>query len=210
LLRVSFVSCLPSRGRSLAAAVLVLVSVASAGCHRSEIVTSRERGQTDPAGFALVHAFSAGENQHFTVEVALRGAPPGTYALLYSRSPSPPADRAWFPIAATDRGVACAISYGRGCFADEPAGSKDRHNASRQIVGAAHIGPGGAGVLRAAFDVGVGGWFTLLRVEGGSAERARYEIRIDSEAASSDEAPYRFSFEKYEAPRPAAGSSGPA
>jgi hypothetical protein len=206
--RCYFVSVVSSRSRSLALAALALGgALSSAGCHRAQVLTSRAEGLTDGAGLAQIHATAAGENQHYTVEVALRGAPAGTYALLFSRSRSgapgaPGKERL------SSGALACALSYGRGCSGDEPV-----EPGARTIVAAARVGPGGAGVLRASFDVGAGGWFTVVRVEGGLAQPARYQIRIDSEAVSTDEAPYRFVFEEYEAPPPApppATPSGPA
>lgn len=58
------------------------------------------------------------------------------------------------------------------------------------------IGPGGSGVLRAAFDVGTGGWFRLMRIESGEASTAPFDVRIVSEALSKDEQAYRFTIEQ--------------
>jgi hypothetical protein len=62
------------------------------------------------------------------------------------------------------------------------------------VVSLARVGPGGAGVLRASFDAGAGGWFTVLRVEGGlpSTSSVPFEARLVSEALASDEAAHRF------------------
>jgi hypothetical protein len=61
-----------------------------------------------------------------------------------------------------------------------------------ELVAAAHVGPGGTARLRAAFDVGAGGWFTVLRVENDAAGAASFEIDLVSEALTRDEAPHPF------------------
>jgi hypothetical protein len=151
-------------------------------------VTSRDRGETDAAGRAVVHAFAAGPNHHYTAELGLRDAAPGTYALIFSATaPTAPTLAAWSSIAADEPALACALAFDRGC--------RVLAEGQAEIVGATRIGPGGAGTVRASFDVGAGGWFTLVRIERGDAAPASYELRFASEALSKDERPYAFTFE---------------
>jgi hypothetical protein len=157
-----------------------------AGCHGPSSVTSREHGETDATGRAVVHAVADGANHHYTAELALRDAAPGTYALVFSSTAL--TAEAWTSVAADEPALACALAFDRGCQV-LAAGQAE-------IVAATRVGPGGAGILRASFDVGAGGWFSLVRIERGDARPARFELRFVSEALSKDERAYAFTFER--------------
>jgi hypothetical protein len=145
--------------------------------------TSQKRGATDTTGYALVAAHASGGNHHWNVELSLRAAPAGTYALLFSSTP--PTHRGWFAISPDDPAIRCAAAVARGCTLADHG----------DVVSVARIGPGGAGVLRASFDVGPGGWFSLVRIEGPSAS-ARFDVQIVSEALTKEEEPHRFAIEQ--------------
>jgi hypothetical protein len=165
---------------------VVTLAIVAAGCQPPS-ETTRDRGTTDAAGYALVHASAPGDNHHWNVDVALHGAPLGTYALLFSTNE--PSHRGWFAIPASDPALRCAAGHGKGCaFGDHG-----------DIVAMTRVGPGGAGVLRAAFDVGSGGWFTVLRVEPTPStpapSHASFDVQLVSEALAKDEEPHRFTVE---------------
>jgi hypothetical protein len=163
-------------------------AIGALGCQPPS-VTTRERGETDRSGYALVHAEAPSVNHHYSAEVALSRAPEGTYVLLFSNAE--PVHRGWFSIPADDPALRCASSHGRGCVLGASGAG-----AESQVVAVERIGPGGTGVLRAAFDVGAGGWFTLVRLEGAEAAPASFEARMISEALVKGEAPHRFVIEQ--------------
>jgi hypothetical protein len=139
----------------------------------------------DSSGHALIHATAAGDNHHWSVDVQLHAASEGTYALLFSTGE--PVSPGWFSIAANDPALRCAAGHGRSCaLADR----------GTDVVGVTTVGPGGTGVLRMTSDVGRGGWFQILRLEGGTASAVPFDIKIRSEALSNDETPYRFTIEQ--------------
>jgi hypothetical protein len=62
-------------------------------------------------------------------------------------------------------------------------------------VSVAAVGPGGSGVLRAAFDAGRGGWFGIVRIADAGASRpaaGAFDVQIVSEALTREEEPHRF------------------
>jgi hypothetical protein len=128
---------------------------------------------------------AVGANQHWTIEASLRDAPEGTYALVFSGAE--PANRGWYSIAPTDPGLRCAWAHGKKCTVESKP--------SEEIVSVSHIGPGGSGLLRATFDVGDGGWFRVMRIEGGSGQRSSVEVQIVSEALIEEETAQRFSIQ---------------
>ncbi len=161
------------------------LSSAVAGCQPPS-ETTREKGTIDSSGHALVRASAPGDNHHWNVDITLRSAPEGTYALLFTEAEPDAADRTWFPIAPGDPALRCAAARAKGCTLPERG----------DVVALTSIGPGGTGVLRAAFDVGSGGWFRLMRIEAGEVPSAPFDVRIVSEALSKDEEPYRFTIEQ--------------
>jgi hypothetical protein len=182
------VTLLRSTCALLGFSILVTLAVAAAGCQpRSE--TTREKASIDTAGYALIHASAPGNNHHWNVDLSLRAAPSGTYALVFSTTE--PATRGWFAIAESDPALRCAAARGRGCTIPDRG----------DVVSIAQVGPGGTGVLRAAFDVGTGGWFSVVRLEGGAPASASVDVRIVSEALSKDEEAYRFAIEQLAVPR---------
>jgi hypothetical protein len=151
--------------------------------------TTREKGTTDANGYALLQASSPSDNHHFSVDVSLRSAPPGTYALLYSTTePQSAKEKKSVVLRSSDPSVRCASGHGRECVHSE---------SNSVILSIAKVGPGGTGVLRTTFDVGTGGWFAITRVvdtEPSSAAigPASFDIVIVSEAIAKDEEPQRF------------------
>lgn len=153
---------------------------AIAGCQPPS-ETTREKATTDTSGYALIHAAAPGDNHHWNIDVAMKNAPVGTYALVFSTT-EPTSGRP--VLEANDPALRCAAAHGKSCTLRDHG----------DIVAKADVGPGGTGVLRAAFDVGPGGWFTLVRVEGAgsSTSVAALDIQLVSEALSKDEEPHRF------------------
>jgi hypothetical protein len=162
--------------------LIALSSLAAftAGCQPPS-ETTREKGVIDTSGHALVEARAPGDNHHWSIDVTLRSASEGTYVLLFSSTE--PAERDWFAIAPNDPALRCAAARAKGCSL---AGRGD-------VVALSTIGPGGIGVLRATFDIGAGGWFRVMRVEGGTSSDAFFDIQIVSEALTKHEEAYRFS-----------------
>ena len=148
--------------------------------------TTREKGVMDTSGHALVEARAPGNNHHWSVDVTLRSAPEGTYALVFSTTEPEPTDRDWFAIAANDPALRCAAARAKGC-------SIAGHG---EIVGLTTVGPGGTSVLRAVFVVGGGGWLRVLRVDGATETAVPFDIQIVSEALTKDEEAYRFTIEQ--------------
>lgn len=154
----------------------------------SSTETTREKGVTDANGYALLQASSPSDNHHYSVDISLRSAPAGTYALLYSAKE--PKDRK-VVLRANDAAVKCASGHGRECVQAET---------NSVILSIAKVGPGGTGVLRTTFDLGTGGWFAIARVVEGDAPvptnaalgPASYDIVIVSEAIAKDEEAQRF------------------
>ena len=170
--------------RTLACLALIGFSslgVAAAGCQPPS-ETTREQGTIDSSGHALVHATAAGGNHHWSVDITLRSAAEGTYVLLFSATEPDASDRTWFSIAPNDPVLRCAMARAKGCTIPDRG----------DVVAITTVGPGGTGVLRAAFDVGAGGWLRLMRIEAGELASAPFEMRFVSEALSKDEEPYRF------------------
>ncbi len=161
------------------------LAVAAAGCQPPS-ETTREKGVTDTSGHALIRASAPGDNHHWNVDITLRSASEGTYALLFTTTEPDVADRTWFPIASDDPALRCAAARAKGCMLPDRG----------EVVAVTTIGPGGTGVLRAAFDVGTGGWFRLMRIDEGDAPAAPFDVRIVSEALSKDEQAYRFTIEQ--------------
>ncbi len=172
----------------LALTVFTSLAVGAAGCQPPS-ETTRDSGRIDASGHALIRASAPGDNHHWSIDITLRSAPEGTYALLFSTTEPDPADRTWFAIAADDPALRCAAARARGCTLTE-------YGRDGEVVGIATVGPGGTGVLRATFDVGTGGWFRLMRIEERDASSAPFDIRIVSEALTKDEQPYRFAIEQ--------------
>ena len=137
-------------------------------------------GTTDPSGYLTFTAHAPAESQHWSTDVALRNAPEGTYALVYSDGPpsSPPV------VAADAFALRCARASGKSC-------PLSRDGA---VVAVADVGPGGTGILRAMFARGDGGWFSVVRVAGGQGS-AKVDVRVLSEALRSGEKPQRFEVE---------------
>jgi hypothetical protein len=146
--------------------------------------TTREKGVTDSSGHALIRAFAPGENHHWSIDVTLRSAAAGTYAVLFTTTE--PAGREWFVIAPNDPALGCAAGRAKGCSIPEHG----------DVVAVTTIGPGGTGVLRATFAVGAGGWFRVMRIEDRAATAAPFDVRIVSESFSKDEEAYRFTIEQ--------------
>ena len=161
------------------------LSVAAAGCQPPS-ETTRESGSIDSSGHALIRASAPGENHHWSVDVTLRSAAEGAYALLFTTTEPDVSDRTWFAIAPDDPALRCATARARACTLPDRG----------DVVAVTTVGPGGSGVLRAAFDVGTGGWFRLMRIEATDAPSTPFDIRIVSEALSRDEQPYRFTIEQ--------------
>jgi hypothetical protein len=183
---------------SLASLASLAGAVALAGC-QSTSETSRERGVVQADGYALVRAQANGSNHHWDVDVALRAAPEGTYALLFS--PTEPARIGAFVIAESDPALACPGARARASAPPPECVIADRG----EVVGVARVGNGGAGNLRAVFDLGAGGWFTIVRVGGRAgaaagasavAQRPSFEVNIVSEAIARDEDAHRFTIEQ--------------
>jgi hypothetical protein len=156
-----------------------------AAASRPPSETTRGTGVTDSSGHALLRAAAAGDNHHWSVDLALRSAAEGTYALVFSPGIERPAEPV-APIALDDAALQCAVAHAKGCVL----------GAGREVVATTSIGPGGAGTLRAAFDSGIGGWFELVRIDRSAAREASFELTVTSEALSQDEAPHRFAIEQ--------------
>ena len=168
----------------LRAAPLALVSftslvLAAAGCRPSTEVAQAD-GVLDPTGRALLRAEAPGENHHYFVDLSLASAAAGTYALVFGAS-APPA----MHVAADDGALRCAAGHGRAC----------RLKDGGEIVAVGEVGPGGASVLRAAFDVGRGGWFGIVRVGEERPSSGRFTVRFASEALTKGEAAHRFAID---------------
>jgi hypothetical protein len=152
--------------------------------------TSRDKGVTDSNGYALLQASSPSDNHHYSVDVSLRSAPIGTYALLYSTT-EPKDKGSSVVLRSNDPSVRCASGHGRECVHAE---------SNSVILSIAKVGPGGTGVLRTTFDVGSGGWFAITRIVDGetpaptnaSLGPATYDIVIVSEAIAKDEEAQHF------------------
>jgi len=158
-----------------------------AGCQPPS-ETTRDKGVIGTSGHALVEARAPGDNHHWNVDVNLRSAPEGTYALLFSpTAPAPaPTNRDWFAIAPNDPALRCAAARAKGCSIGDHG----------DVVGLTTIGPGGTGVLRAVFVMGSGGWFRVMRVDGATERTVPFDIQIVSEALTKDEEAYRFTIEQ--------------
>src|SRR5262249_34642075 len=63
---------------------LVALALHATGC-RPTSKTSRGTATLDPSGTSLLHVQAPGANQHWTMEVSLRDASEGTYALIFTR-----------------------------------------------------------------------------------------------------------------------------
>jgi hypothetical protein len=176
-----------------ALAALASLATVAVGC-RPPTETSHAGGDLDAAGSALIHAEAPADDHHVYVDVALHGAAAGSYALAFSRR-----NPGRLAVAAGDPAVRCASAHGKEC---RLAGGPE----AAELVAVAAVGPGGAGVLRAAFDTGRGGWFAIVRLdEGGPAvatPSGRFEIQLKSEALTRDETAHRFAIRVVEA-RPA-------
>ena len=147
-------------------------------------------GATDASGYLAFAAHAPAESQHWSTDVALRAAPEGTYALVYSDgAPSSP------PVVAPDAfALQCARASGKSCPLPKDGA----------VVAVTDVGPGGTGMLRAMFAKGDGGWFSVVRVAG-QPGTAKVDVRILSEALRAGEKAQRFELEMN--PK-APGSSG--
>lgn len=163
-------------------AVLALVACAPA---QKE---SAAAGSTDPSGFLAFTARADAAAEHWSADVVLRGAPAGTYALVV--------DAPGRPVVA-DFAVECARAGGKSCAL--PAGGA--------LVALADVGPGGRGVLRAAFTKGDGATFSLVRIAGNANGSADVSVRILSEAMADGEKPQRFAIDMRPRLAPTGGGS---
>ena len=113
--------------------------------------------------------------------------PPGLQVLLY------PETNNW--AAVSDPLLKCPTGRARGATAQPGCVIPDRG----EVVAVTHVGVGGAGALRAAFDGGSGGWFTVVRADGGKVTNATtvpFDVQIVSEALTRDDEAQRFTIEQ--------------
>ncbi len=140
---------------------------------------------------AVFHAQADGANHRWDVDVSLGDAPEGTYVLLFSTD-----EPAVTPVAIKESDPILKCPTGRARRAlPEPTCTIAGHG---EVVSVARIGVGGAGELRAAFDGGNGGWFSVVRADDGkfvSTDRVPYDVRIVSEAITKDDKARRFTID---------------
>lgn len=149
---------------------------------------SSAAGTTDPSGFLSFTAQAEGTAEHWSADVALRGAPGGTYALVVGAADRP---------SVTDFAVQCVRAGGTSCAL--PTGGA--------LVALADVGPGGAGILRAAFTKGEGASFSVVRLGGAATGSATVAVRVLSEAMAAGEKPQRFAIEMSPRRAPTGGGS---
>lgn len=148
---------------------------------------SSAAGTTDPSGFLAFATHADAAAEHWSADVVLRNAPAGTYALVVDAPARP---------VVADFAVRCARAGGKSC-ALATGGA---------LVALADVGPGGSGVLRAAFTKGDGATFSVVRIAGNAAGTANVSVRVLSEAMAEGEKPQRFAIDM--SPRLAPTGSG--
>lgn len=149
---------------------------------------SSAAGTTDPSGFLAFTTHADGMAEHWSTDVVLRGAPAGTYALVVGAAGRP---------SVADFAVQCARAGGKSCAL--PAGGA--------LVALADVGPGGSGVLRAAFTKGDGASFSVVRLAGSASGSANVAVRVLSEAMAAGEKPQRFAIAMSPSLPPTGGGS---
>jgi len=178
--------------RALASfAAAAAVGVYLLACH-GDTVTSREHAVMHGES-AVVRAQATGANHRWDVDVALRDAPEGTYVMLYS-SVEPSATKR-LAIAESDPILKCPTGRARGALPQLGCTVADHG----EVIAVAQIGPGGAGALRAAFDGGSGGYFTVVRADSGrhvSTNGVPLDVHVVSEAITKDDEAQRFAIEQ--------------